>query len=803
MILEEYTGPNSFAPRNSTNLRSAYGAGFGCFLNDGSLSFSLIDFVPKINCNPHRTWEIAVDLATIGAQPGDTVRLGVKVISQSPAFVDELPPGFPSDFSILGAISLAPSKLPADPPAGQLLGVGAGGFEIEVTQAIQDASNSLPLVADKETVVRVYPAVAAEATVRTFLYGRRNGQDLPGSPLVTLATVPDTIDRQALSHTANFLLPPSWETQGLTQLTAVVENLDGQNTKASAESVVFYERDVPVIWVFPFNEGTAAAPLLPTPADMIEQEQVLARLVPAPSVTFVHRPWTDIGTTNPISFTTMKRELSRYYSTMAAAAASSNNLSALPDLLFGFKVGRDPKAVGTSDPIYSGGHGIVVVGQADGSDFNSTTMVHEVNHDLDRSATGTWGRHVADPQNVDSKTWGCGADGPDPAWPYTGTDNIGEVGFDTTTPWTDGAGQHMTVVPDTRDDFMSYCWKRGTPIQWISPYRWQAMFARFTPVAPDAGMPAAGLPAAGIQASQVISDVYYLSGQVNLDGSGSLEPMLTMPGIDATPVVSGAYSLEVEDGLGQTLFSTSFTAVFTDAEGVSLDSVDFSYQLPAQAGAAKILLKHDGLLLDSVEASASPPTVTVTSPAGGEAWSGQETIAWTAGDADGDSLHISIMYSPDGGDNWYPVASELTGTEYMVDATQLPGGDGGVVRVIASDGFHTVQADSAGAFSVPHQAPLVTINVPADGATFLAGDWINLSGSATDAAATPAEAFTYTWAVDGQLFELGQEATLSLGHGQHTITLTAYDGLGNYGQASVTVSVWFGANRMYIPAVIR
>ncbi|MGD8857308.1 MAG: LamG domain-containing protein, partial [Chloroflexota bacterium] len=386
MILEEYSGPNNFAPRNSTNLRSAYGAGFGCFLADGSLSFSLVSFVPKINCNPHRTWEIAVDLASIGAQPGDTVRLGVKAISQSPAFGDELPPGFPSDFSELGAISLAPSKLDPNPPAGRVLDVGAGGFEIEVTQAIQDATNGLPLVADKETVVRVYPAVEAEATVRTFLYGRRNGLDLPGSPLVTLATVPDTIDRKALSHTANFLLPPSWETEGLTQLTAVVENLDGQNTQAAAESVVFYERDVPVIWVFPFNEGTAAAPLLPTQADMVEQEQVLARLVPAPSVTFVHRPWTEIGTTNPISFTTMKQELSRYYSTMAAAAATSNNLSSLPDMLFGFKVGRDPKAVGTSDPIYSGGHGIVVVGQADGSDFNSTTMVHEVNHNLDRSA---------------------------------------------------------------------------------------------------------------------------------------------------------------------------------------------------------------------------------------------------------------------------------------------------------------------------------------------------------------------------------------------------------------------------------
>ncbi|HSG15590.1 MAG TPA: hypothetical protein VLE70_04620, partial [Anaerolineae bacterium] len=793
LIWEEYAGANSFDPRNSTDLRSAYGAGFGCFIGDGSLRFTLVGFLPKIICSPHRIWEIGIDLASIGAEPGDTVSLGVRAISSTPAFDDEVPAGFPSDFSELGAITLAPSKLDPDPPAGRVLDIGSGGFEIEVTQAIQDAANSLPLVADKETVVRVYPDVEAEATVRVFLYGRRNSLDLPGSPLVALATIPETIDREALSHTANFLLPDSWVTEGLTQLTAVVENLAGQNTKAATESVNFRRRDVPVIWVFPFNEGTKAAPLLPTQADMVEQELVLERLLPAPSVTFVHRPWTEIGTTNPISFTTMKKELNDYWRTMTIAAASSNNLSALPDMLYGFKVGRDPKAVGTSDPIYSGGNGIVVVGQADGSDFNSTTMIHEVNHNLDRSRRGTWGRHVSNPEDNEDKTWGCKADGPDPAWPYDGTDNIQEVGFDTTTPWTDGAGEHLSVVPDTRDDFMSYCWKKGTPIQWISPYRWREMFDRLVPIVADAG----------IQATQAITDVYYLSGQVNQDGSGSLAPLLTLPGVDATPVVTGAYSIEVENAGQQLLFSAPFTAVFTDAEGVPLDEVRFDFQLPVQEGAVRIVLKHDGQVLDSLEASPNPPTLTVTAPGDGDTWSGEEIISWTAGDEDGDALQFTILYSPDGGDNWFPVASNLTGTEYTVDVGRLPGGTGGKVQVIASDGFHTVQAQSSGVFTVPHPAPIVTIDTPADGSTYAVNEWITLSGSASDAAATPAEAFTYTWSVDGQVVELGLEADLLLDPGDYTITLIAYDGQGNFGEATVTISVLADQRRVYVPFVIR
>jgi len=40
MILEEYSGPGTFNPRNSTFLRSAYGASFGCFISDGSFDLA-------------------------------------------------------------------------------------------------------------------------------------------------------------------------------------------------------------------------------------------------------------------------------------------------------------------------------------------------------------------------------------------------------------------------------------------------------------------------------------------------------------------------------------------------------------------------------------------------------------------------------------------------------------------------------------------------------------------------------------------------------------------------------------------
>ena len=59
---------------------------------------------------------------------------------------------------------------------------------IEVTQAIQDRDNTLPLVADKRTVARLYADVNGVGSVQpsiVYLYSSSGGNDLPGSPLAT------------------------------------------------------------------------------------------------------------------------------------------------------------------------------------------------------------------------------------------------------------------------------------------------------------------------------------------------------------------------------------------------------------------------------------------------------------------------------------------------------------------------------------------------------------------------------------------------------------------------------------------
>jgi hypothetical protein len=315
------------------------------------------------------------------------------------------------------------------------------------------------------------------------------------------------------------------------------------------------------------------------------------------------------------------------------------------------------------------------------------------------------------------------------------------------------------------------------------------MFAKFAPTA-----------SAPLRTElETTESVYYLSGQVNLNGTGSLDPIQVLPGIVSDPIAPGDYSIEVLNSTQVVLLSVPFMAVFSDTEGVPLDSVYFSYQLRSQEDVGAILLKHNTDVLDSIIPSSNPPLVVVTAPGDGDTWSDQETISWQASDADGDPLQFTILYSPDEGDNWYPVASEITGTEYVVDVSLLPGGVGGKIQLIASDGFHTVQAQSSGTFTVPHPDLIALIDTPGNRERLLPTGWIRLGGSVSAATGETVENAIFVWSIDGQVFEVGQEVDIQLEEGIYEISLAVYDELGNQGEDSVTIIVTPFLNALYLP----
>lgn len=96
----------------------------------------------------------------------------------------------------------------------------------------------------------------------------------------------------------------------------------------------------------------------------------------------------------------------------------------------------------------------------------------------------------------------------------------------------------------------------------------------------------------------------------------------------------------------------------------------------------------------------------------------------------------------------------------------------------------------------PLGAPEVTITLPMDGAAYPEGDSVTFQGAATDTT-TPAGELEFDWSssVDGGLAgpisEGGQSILFApaLSVGTHVITLTATDGDGETGSASITVEV--------------
>lgn len=715
---------------------------------------------------------------------GGTATFFVALLS---AFVTDLRPP-PND---VGAISTASDhmQLILEMPPGVRCTSVSGEFpgcetpasihSIEFTQAIQesltpeelkeylashDGRLPAPIVAGKPAVLRVYPSQVSEAervTIEVNLHGLIDSKALELNANCTPENRrSNDVVEGIRCRSADFpFTPPA----GTWSATVTVKDDAGMELESHSFNITSQSKRVPVYWIVPINTGTRASPVLPSNAEISKQQSYLKTVFPARDVKFVRRSWEEIG---PTTIEKVERDLKLFYwgNLLAWNVASKITGKApfeFPDQIYGVtSEGR-----GSSDPVWVGGRGSVAWGKAG---LDASLMAHEINHNLDRSKAGTWGRHVP---------LGCDAPEPNPEWPYA-NDDIQEVGFDTR------LGSANTVIRNIFPDFMSYCLALPQPNKWISPYRWEKLLGSFSSASPSG-------PASLSGALEDIQTVYYISAQVNVDGTGALDPVLVQPGIPTEEVLPGDYSIEVRDGSGGLLLEVPFFVSFVNVEGDEVATVYRDFQLPEQAGASQILLKRGEQILDTLDVSDNSPTVTVLEPNGGETWSGLQTIRWTAGDLDEDPLSFTVLYTPTDGALWVPVASNLQGDSYEVDTSILPGGGQARIRVIVTDGFNTSEDDSDENFAVPRKPPEAAIFLPGDGAHILSGTAILFRGEANDVEDGPLTGDSLAWTSDRDGF-LGNDDELlitGLSQGTHLITLTATDGDGSEDADSVTVFV--------------
>lgn len=230
-------------------------------------------------------------------------------------------------------------------------------------------------------------------------------------------------------------------------------------------------------------------------------------------------------------------------------------------------------------------------------------------------------------------------------------------------------------------------------------------------------------------------EVLGVSGLIFRNNSVVFDPCYRIP--QASPDLeageTGNYSIVLLDNAGTALSRTGFNATFMMEMGDTMemsetDVVPFAFRVLWMTNTSRIEIRDatDHTLATRI-VSANPPSVTITSPNGGEILTPPQnyTITWNASDTDGDPLTYTLLYSNDNGTSWLPLAIDYRETSYVWNVTGLPGGNNYLVKVIASDGVNTGEDLSNGIFTIVapvHDVAIVSITFskqnPALGETF-------------------------------------------------------------------------------------
>lgn len=529
---------------------------------------------------------------------------------------------------------------------------------IEVVQVVQSPENDVPLAAGKKTVARVFVRISDKPVpdvpgVTALLRGFRDGAELPGSPLLPFngpITAPGAPDREETNHSLNFELPPGWTGAGRLTLEAtlnperktVEERYDNNQGSVSVEFTPTRNLALAYLRVC---AGTPQR--CPSPA-IREMQKLAEKLYPVAEGGIRYYPFGNWRVTageqaDPAAFVATLRKI--YDLAQFPPGAGPDLLAAWTP----FQAGATPAV---PDPVWeqTSSEGRVAVVQDTSAQEPLEAqflLAHELAHNFGL-------RHLNTPD-------ACGASATSTDWPGNSA-RTAETGFDPAA---------RTVVAKNKFDLMSYCAAPASNI-WISPFSYRKLFDALAGPAQPASA----------------SEHFVVSGWASRDGAaGGLDPAYRVSGSQASlSSPTGGYCLRLLGAAGP-LASYCFDLEFRDHRtGAALERERFSFKVPAPPGVVRMALMRGETELAWLEAGA-PPELSITSPQAGERWTGRGTISWAASDAGGRRLKYSVLYSPDAGISWIPLATDLEETQLTVDAAELEAGSQIQFRVLAAGGL--------------------------------------------------------------------------------------------------------------------
>ena len=568
-------------------------------------------------------------------------------------------------------------------------------------------NNSIPMVAGRHTLIRAY--VGCDR-------GCPSGDTVVRLRLIKDGQIHDSLDRQLsterlrqldplaiselrlnLDNSVNFEFfpPPAWFEGQVTFELEATSAVAAEQTAVSLSLTKDFEVRKPLRIAYLPIEFQGMRP--PDPVDI---DYWMLRMYPVPEVKYYRLPMPDLVWEGDMGKSEVLRRLLYTYWLYAQYQTAETR----PDQLFGW-LPQELYNGGASDPFWcpncAGPHSSRVAfgGLRPEQDIGGPRiLVHEIAHNLGA-------QHAWSPTNKEDA--GCfRAEGVDirvdPDWPYAQTPHIQEVGLDL-------YSDPPVVYAPSVYDMMAYCTQ-----PWISPHTYRKIFD--SPFLKPDSMDLFSYTDFQPQVQTTEGGMLMVSGLVYPDGSVSRPEVIRLngdafgsaaagfdPPLEFIPPAGDDYCLTIYAKDDAALAEHCFDVGFVDLEtGLPTEPSPYFFTLPRvnAAEVEKVTVSKDRLAVITVSPTNSSPQVNITYPNGEEVLDGVQTITWDGYDDDGDLLRYDLLYSPDGGLSWLPLAIQQRDTSFSFQTNQVPPSTNGLIRVIASDGFNTAVDESDRGFAI-------------------------------------------------------------------------------------------------------
>jgi len=521
---------------------------------------------------------------------------------------------------------------------------------LEVTQSVQTPGNSVPLVAGRRTMLRVYAASLTGdslSNVRVSVAATRNGTALLGSPLVVgPQAAPTAPSRANYGSTFNVELPSNWLSGGIVITATAYQGTTPYVNATNWSSLALNFNTVPTlnVMVVPIQyTHTPTGQTYPAPAanstTANEIRDWIMRAYPVSDVAISFHPvfvpyspfvgdltqfsdWNTLLTEIDALKGSESNPLSQVYYGLIPTTNSSGTWFTTGYSGLGYISYR--VSIGLELPTSAGW----------GADQTGQTAAHEIGHNL-----GRYHAPCGNPAN------------PDPNYPYA-NGSIGQFGLD--------IPKGVLWNPAITYDLMSYC----NP-EWVSDYTYQGLYNdQMANGAAVLGAAAPGL---------------FIRGAFTAGGQVSLKPVYALS-LPLTPLPAASdYQAELLDAQGKVLatYPVPVVEAIADPTGEVARSISAVVPQPAQL-VARVRLTHTGQMV--AEKSLIPTSVAPAAAPSVTRQAGAVTVRWN-----GPAQPALVRYSADGGQTWTTVGVDVLGGELTLNSADLPAGGAGQFDVTLAE----------------------------------------------------------------------------------------------------------------------